>query len=240
MTGGTPEPIPDWTHGLTMIGHSIGSGSGMLLAMDGAVADFLQRSKAELRGLSYADITHPGDRLANVDRIGLLATGDKLRLRKRYILPQGGYVWASVQVSRLQTGLDQERLVGTIFALDFSERQTAPAALWAAAKRQAQLIVERNAALGPDLFSDGAWAMLLGLYLAEAEGRGIMAGGGCAPMGLSHVSAMKWLRALRSRGLVEYLDDREDRAQLTQYGLDRIERLLAAGSVAADREGADL
>ena len=227
MISGITDLESDLSHDTAMIGHSIGSGSGMLLAMDGAVADFLQRSKAELRGRTYADITHPDDRAANVGSIAHLAAGDRpLRLRKRYLLPQGGHVWATVQVSRLQTGGDQGRLIGTIFALDFQDRQTRPAALWAAAKRQAQLIADRNVALGPDLFNDGAWAMLLCLYLAEAEGRGIDDGGRSAPMGLSAVSAAKWLRALRSRGLVEYHDDRDDQPQLTQHGLDRIESLL--------------
>jgi hypothetical protein len=216
---------------LTMLGHSIGSGCGLLLTMDEAVSDFLQRSKAELRGLTYADITHADDRHANVDGVARLGVGDKpLRVRKRYILPQGGHVWATVQISRLETGMDRGRLIGTIFTRDVENRPPPPAALWAAAKRQAQLITERNAMLGPDLFNDGAWTVLLCLYLAEAEGRGIADGGQSTPMGLSAVSAAKWLRALRSRGLVEYLGDRDDQAQLTQHGLDRIENLLVAAN----------
>lgn len=220
--------------GVTMIGHSVGQACGLLLTMDGAVADFLQRSKAELRGLSYSDITHPDDRRTNVSRIRLLAVGDTpLRLRKRYLLPQGGHVWATVQVSKLHTGLDRGLLVGTIFSLDFRDRQAPPEALWAAAKRQLRLITERNAVLGPDLFSDGAWLVLLGLYLAEAEGRGLDIGDDHASGGVSAVSKTKWLRALRACGLVELIGDREDQPQLTQCGIDRIERLLT-GTVTTD------
>lgn len=212
---------------MTMIGHSIGAESGLLLTMDGAVADFLQRSKTELRGLTYADITHPDDRPANVTRLGQLTVGAQpLRLRKRYLLPQGGYVWATVEVSKLQTGLDQGRLIGTIFSLDFKEQQATPADLWAAAKRQAQLITDRNAALGPDLFNDGAWPVLLHLYIAEAEGRSFDDGGDSATGYLSATSKANWLRALRSSALVEFAGNRVDRPQLTQRGLDRIETLL--------------
>lgn len=212
---------------MTMIGHSIGAESGLLLTMDGAVADFLERSKAELHGLTYSDITHPDDRHANVNRIDLMPVGGQpLRLRKRYILPQGGHVWATVQISKLHTGLDNGRLVGTIFSLDLKEPQATPADLWAAAKRQTRLIADRNAALGPDLFNDGAWSVLLDLYLAEAEGRGLDDGGACATMCISATSKANWLRALRSCALVEFAGNRVDQPQLTQRGLDRIESLL--------------
>ena len=216
-----------------MIGHSIADSSGMLLTMDNAVADFLQRSKAELRGLSYADITHPDDRSANVGRIRLLSFGEApLRVRKRYILPSGGHVWATVQVSKFQIGQDQGRLVGTIFGLDFKERRAPPEALWVAAKAQSKLILQRNAALGADMFSDGAWTVLLCLYLAEAEGRSIDHASQTAPMGLSAISVARWLRALRSRSLIEFLGETETQPQLTQRGLDQIETLLS-GTVTA-------
>lgn len=213
---------------MTMVGHSIGAESGLLLTMDEAVADFLQRSKAELHGLTYADITHPDDRDVNVNRVGHMSVGAKpLRLRKRYLLPQGGHVWATVEVSKLQTGRDQGRLVGTIFRLDVGDQQASPADLWAAAKRQTRLIADRNAALGTDLFVDGAWLVLLGLYIAEAEGRGL--DDDADPAGAVRVSAMskaKWLRALNSRALVEFAGSHEDQPQLTQRGLDRVEHLL--------------
>jgi PAS domain S-box-containing protein len=219
----------------TMIGHSIADVSGRLLTMDESVADFLQRSKAELRSLSYMDITHPDDRHANANRIDMLSVGDTpLRLRKRYILPDGKHIWSLVQVSKLDTGADRGRLVGTIFSLDFTQRQTPPEKLWAAAKRQIQLMATRNAALGGDLFADTAWSVLLCLYLAEAEGRGIDAGGQSASVGVSALSAAKWLRALRTRGLVEYVGDGEDQPQLTQRGIDAIESLLAGTIVRSD------
>ncbi len=214
--------------GMTMIGHSIGAESGLLLTMDAAVADFMQRSKADLHGLNYADITHPDDRDANVHRVGLMPVGARpLRLRKRYLLPQGGHVWAMVEISKLHTGLDQGRLVGTIFRLDFNDRQATPADLWAAAKRQTRLIADRNTALGADLFNDGAWSVLLDLYIAEAEGRSLDDTVDGATACLSALSKAKWLRALHSCALVEFAGA-DDQPQLTQRGLDRIEGLLTA------------
>ncbi|TXC70874.1 hypothetical protein FSB78_07910 [Sphingomonas ginsenosidivorax] len=219
---------------MTMIGHSIGAESGLLLTMDSAVADFLQRSKAQLHGLTYTDITHPDDRHENVRGVGLLSVGSApLRLRKRYILPGGGYVWASVQVSKLDTGLDKGCLVGTIFSLDLKDFRATPADLWSAAKRQAHLMAERNAVLGADLFNDGAWSVLLGLYIAEAEGRGLDGSGDCATACVSPVSRAKWLRALHSCALVEFAGRREDQPQLTQRGLERVEGLLTKTLVPA-------
>lgn len=212
---------------MSLIGHSIGTETGILLAMDNAVADFLHRSTSELIGMSYMDITHPDDRSSNSDRIRLLRVGDDpVQLRKRYVRPNGQSAWATVRVSKLKDDYGNSQLIGTIFRLDFRQPQTAPEGLWQAARQQMKLISQRNELFGRDLFADNAWLVLLSLYIAEAEGRGILYQEEPLLGGISSNSLRQWLRGLRSRGFVEYLDDPISQPQLTQSGLSKIEILL--------------
>lgn len=213
---------------MRVIGHSISDSAGALLTMDEEVADFLQRPKRELVGISYVDITHPDDRQSNLTQIGSLSiAGDPLQIRKRYVLPCGGTRWALVRVSKLDVGSDKGCLVGTISEIDFNQPQSVQENVWRAARNQMDMIVQRNIELGSDLFSDNAWTVLLGLYVAEAEGSELCLATQAAA-GVSHVSLQRWLKGLRGQGLVEYPDMMVDRPQLTQLGINKLEMLLAS------------
>lgn len=213
-----------------LIGHSVSNGDGSILALDSAVCDALQRSRREIVGQSYLDITHPADRRRNavlVDRIP--SNGAPIWFRKRYIVPDGGTIETDVHVSRMNTGTDMGRLVGTLYLVAPQEQRFAPAMLWRAARQLAQLNDIRRDLLGSDLFSDYAMSIMLQLYLDEAEGRESNTLTLAAMIGLAPSVAQRWMRALEGKELIELLDNGAV-AQLTGIGAQKILGLLAASA----------
>lgn len=211
-----------------LIGHSVSDGDGRILALDSAVCDALQRSRRDIIGQSYLELTHPADRRRNavlIDRIP--SDGAPIWFRKRYLVPDNGTIETDVHVSRMSAGSDTGRLIGTLYLVAPEEQRFAPVMLWRAARQLAQLNDIRRDLLGSDLFSDYAMSILLQLYLDEAEGRRSDTDTLAGLIGLLPTVAIRWLRALEQRELIELLD-RGTVAQLTGIGAQKILGLLAA------------
>ena len=214
---------------MRLIGHSVSDATGVMLSMDSAACDLLQRSRRDLIGRSYLEITHPADRRRNaalVDR--LPAEAAPVTLRKRYLTPDGGSVEADVHVSRLDTGA-HTRLIGTLYHVEADDTRYAPAILWGAAHRLAQLTALRRDLLGSDLFCDHALTILLEMYLDEAEGRASDIATLARRIGLEPPAALRWLRALAAKDLIEWVG-REDVVQLTGTGVRKLVQILAIGA----------
>jgi DNA-binding transcriptional ArsR family regulator len=211
-----------------LIGHSVSDGDGRILAIDGAVCDAMQRPRREIIGRSYLDLTHPADRRRNAVLIGRIPSdGAPIWFRKRYLAPDDGTIETDVHVSRMSAGSDAGRLIGTLYLVAPEEQRFAPAMLWRAARQLAQLNEIRRDLLGSDLFSDYAMSIMLQLYLDEAEGRRSDTDTLAVLIGLSPTVAMRWLRALEQKELIELLE-RDTVAQLTGIGAQKILGLLAA------------
>ena len=207
-----------------LIGHAIADANGVILDADRAVCDFLERSRRELVGASYVELTHPADRMRNALEIDRLRPNERpATVRKRYVLPDGSSVWTDVAISRLETGIDAGRLLGTINLA--TEPNVRPARLWRAAVDLARLDQVRRSVLGSELFGDHCWAILVHIYLAEAEGRGIDATGLGVATGMSTPSVDRWLAVLEGRDLVEPRL-RDGGRQLTAEGIARLEKVL--------------
>lgn len=216
-----------------LVGHSMSDPDGLLLTMDTTVEDLLQRPLRELVGRSYADVTHPDDRVRNIDRIRTLAPGaGPVCIRKRYLQPGGAAVWVDVHVSRLDRGLEAGRLVGTLYlpqakALTAVPDVVMPERLWQVALKVDRSLHRRREQLGDDLFGDHAWLVLVQIYIAEAEGRVIDATTLGALALLDPSRTHRWIGALAEKGLVERPDCSAGVIQLTATGLARTETLLA-------------
>jgi DNA-binding MarR family transcriptional regulator len=208
-----------------LVGHSLSDPNGLLLTMDQTVEDLLQRPLSELVGRSYADVTHPDDRVRNIDRVTMLAPGaGPVCIRKRYL-----------HVSRLDRGLEAGRLVGTLYlpqakALTAVPNVVMPERLWQVALKVDRSLHRRREQLGDDLFGDHAWLVLVQIYLAEAEGRMIDATTLGALALLDPSRTHRWIGALAEKGLVERPDCSAGVIQLTATGLARTETLLATYS----------
>jgi len=60
---------------------------------------------------------------------------------------------------------------------------------------------ERDRLLGPDLFGEPAWTILLTLFLAFEEGRPVSTAAMCAAKG-APIPAERWLRTLEAEGKI--------------------------------------
>ena len=234
-----------------IIGHSVSTADGIILAIDEPVAHILQRTQKQLVGISYMSITHIEDLARNVTGIAALQpNGGTMRIRKRYVAGEGGTVALDVEVSRLGA-LDTGYLVGTLSTIDPTEpstrassNQLAPAGLscassahtnfdrnplrlWQRANELLEMSRARDALLGADLCADHAWTMLLLIYVAEAESRIVTVATIIDVLHLPHSMVDRWIRVLQAKLLLDPLSAGIGALQLTQVGIDRVERLLA-------------
>ncbi len=234
-----------------IIGHSVSNAHGVILAIDEPVATILQRTQKQLVGVSYIAITHAGDLARNLSRVAALRpNGGATRIRKRYIDGEGGVVALDVEVSRLG-GSESGYLVGTLSTIEPPRAQSSlggtkvalsgagypgsdssPHDLWRRAKDLLAVSRARDAVLGADLCADHAWTMLLLVYVAEAESRIPTVATVVDDLRLSHPIVERWVRVLQSKLLLEPLHPGVDALQLTQMGIDRVERLLDQRTVA--------
>lgn len=76
--------------------------SGRFRRVNGALCQMLGRPEAELLGLHMDDIIHPEDMAENSAQLRrVLADGTPFTLEKRYLKPDGDWVWVSSSMSRL-------------------------------------------------------------------------------------------------------------------------------------------
>ena len=83
------------------IGISMSGDDGVIIRVNTAFAEMLGRTPEQLAGVSIADISHPDDTFAHVDRLRELAAGRLTRYQheKRYYHADGHIVWASVSAA---------------------------------------------------------------------------------------------------------------------------------------------
>lgn len=205
--------------------HCVSTIDGVILAVDRGFLDLVRRTEREVVGASYRDITHPTD-LDKSDRMlaALVDRAPPVRLRKRYLRPDGSAMTANLFVTRFT---DPDRLVSTLFWNEV-RGVPSPAKLWEAAQWVRHVHAVRRAEFGSDLATDPVGSLLTAIYLAEAEGRVIGIDQLAAETGMTAHMAGRWIDVLRQRRIVQ--DDPGDSAtlQLTQDGILRMERSLAS------------
>ena len=83
-----------------------------------------------------------------------------------------------------------------------------------------------------DLFGEPSWDILLDLYLASCEGRLVPTTSACIGSGVPPTTALRWLRILESKGLVERcsdnLDGRRTFVSLSDRGIGAMEAFLSS------------
>jgi PAS domain S-box-containing protein len=211
---------------MALMGHSLATADGRLIAVDPQVCEILHREERDLIGVTFHSITHPGDIDGNVAAVTALRVQDgPVSLRKRYVRPDGSAVWSSIQVSRLHAD-DGSKLVGTIQLAASPFAGSGPKELWRSAKRLTAVIERRRAELTDDLFNDYPWLILLQIYLAEAEARKADVPGLSDRLNLRGSTAERWIRVLENKGLVERSEWTNFLPQLTSLGVSKVERLL--------------
>ncbi|QQV76242.1 PAS domain-containing protein [Sphingomonas aliaeris] len=211
---------------MVLMGHSLATADGRLLAVDPQVSEILHREERDLIGVTFQSITHPGDLDGNVAAVTALRVQDgPVSLRKRYVRPDGSAVWSSIQVSRLHAD-DGSKLVGTIQLVASPFATEGPQELWKSAKRLTALIERRRTELTDELFNDYPWLILLQIYLAEAEARKADLANISDALSLRGSATERWVRVLENKGLIERSKWTDSLPQLTTLGVTKVERLL--------------
>lgn len=213
---------------MVLIGHSLGTAEGRLLAVDPQICEILHREEEDLIGVTFHSLTHPDDLDKNVAAIMALRVQDgPLSLRMRYVRPDRSSIWTYILVSRLRAD-DASRLIGTIQVIDTISLDAAPRDLWRSAKRIIGLIERRRAELAHELFHDFPWLILLQIYLTEAEGRIADLSGIAEIVRMRFELTERWLAVLESKGFIERLEWARHVPQLTSTGVSKVEKLLSA------------
>lgn len=205
--------------------HCVSTVDGIILAGDRGFCELLQRDQADIVGLSFQAVTDPRDVERSKRMLAVLEDGAApVRLQKRYIRADGSSIAANLFVTRFS---DPDRLVSTLFWRDHG-RALPPARLWEAALRIRHVHVARMRLFGEDLSTDPVGSLLIGIYLAEAEGRNVALAEIVEFASLPATTATRWLTLLEKRGLVQMSAGPHQAILLTQEGLRRIEAMLSA------------
>jgi PAS domain S-box-containing protein len=112
------------------VGMAVASLDGRFVEINRKFADVLGYSPEELTGLTFNDITHPGDRaatLASVQRL-VEGTGRDYAVEKRYLRKDGVMVWTHTTVTVLKDADNQPRQLIAVIE-DITAKKAAEAAL---------------------------------------------------------------------------------------------------------------
>jgi PAS domain S-box-containing protein len=205
--------------------HCVSTINGIILAVDQGFLDLVGRAEVDVIGRTYREITDPRDLGKSASMLAsLVDRAPPVRLRKRYLRPDGTSVAANLLVTRFD---DPDRLVSTLFWSD-RDRDLPPVRLWEAALQVRHVHSVRQAEFGSELSTDPVGTMLVGIYLAEAEGRIITLEKLADEAGIAPSTALRWLRFLQQQNLVNRGNDATRGIQFTHIGIQKMERTLAS------------
>jgi PAS domain S-box-containing protein len=87
----------------------IGSLTGRIYEVNSMFAKIAGRTLAEMENIDWIRITHPDDIQSDLDNMTLLVEGkiNGFQMEKRYISPDGSFVWINMTISRL---IDEKEL----------------------------------------------------------------------------------------------------------------------------------
>ncbi len=110
-----------------------------------------------------------------------------------------------------------------VAGLHAASARITPEALLAFARETYAVRRRRDRHLPGDLFGEPTWDILLDLYVATREGRPVPTTSACIGANVPPTTALRWLRILETRGLVEREEDGRDGrrtfVRLSQRGL---------------------
>ena len=95
-------------------------------------------------------------------------------------------------------------------SLHESSARITPEALLAFARESYAIRRRRDRHLPGDLFGEPTWDILLDLYVATRENRPVPTTSACIGANVPPTTALRWLRILEARGLVEREEDNRD------------------------------
>jgi len=106
-----------------LLGVGWASLTGDILNLNETFCDMLGYTLKELKGMHYANITHPDDFEWETDLFQKIITReiDHYKVEKRYIRKDGQYIWVELNLTRVKNATGQEYCIGII--QDISQRK---------------------------------------------------------------------------------------------------------------------
>lgn len=99
----------------------------------------------------------------------------------------------------------------------------------------------RTDAVGQNLSTDAVWNILLDLFVQRCRKRRVSVGDLCIASGVPESTALRWIKLLQERGLIQRTPDTDDARRaylsLTRTGLTKMEDALDAGADSFRRAG---
>jgi hypothetical protein len=211
--------------------HCVSTASGVVLTFDQNFCLLMGRSRENLTGFSYHRLT------ANVDAAessralrNLVDRAPPTRFKQIYMRPDGRLVSAEMLATLFK---ENDRIVATLSWKDEVAAALSPNALYKMALHVWHMYRCRIQELGPELFGDFVGAILLHVYLAEAEGRCVSVNEIAGLVGLSTKTTVRWVSALRQRTLISLSDQDVSTVQLSHQGIMAMERMLTTAMLPA-------
>ena len=103
-----------------------------------------------------------------------------------------------------------EDVFSVVAGLPIASRHNTPDMLLALARECYAMRRRRDRHLPSDLFGEPTWDILLDLYVATRENRPVPTTSACIGADVPPTTALRWLRILEARGLVEREEDCRD------------------------------
>ena len=125
------------------IGMALVNAEGQLMESNPALQEMLGYGDEELRGMHFADLTHPEDVAPDAERFGELVAGniDRFHLEKRFVRKDGSLMWGWLTSSSVPGTGGAWFMVGMVE--DVTERKVAERALMESEERY-RAVVERS------------------------------------------------------------------------------------------------
>ena len=147
--------------------------TGNLMNVNDRYCEIVGRSREELLTLNLQDLNHPDDQAENAAKVRrLIQTGENFDLEKRYVRPDGSWVWVYNSVFAVSS-LDGRPYSIVAVVIDITERKYAEEALRASEERYRAVVESQSEMLcrfrldGTILFVNRSYADAVGASVYE-------------------------------------------------------------------------